>query len=86
MREINAILTIAFRDVIKFLRDVPRIVATFVFPFVLFWEFLPPFSPPFKTKQQRKGKGKRKEKERSNKYKREIQNSDNSGSIPGAQI
>ena len=34
MKEINAILTIAFRDLIKFLRDVPRIVATFVFPFV----------------------------------------------------
>lgn len=34
MHEINAILTIAFRDLMKFLRDAPRVVATFVFPFV----------------------------------------------------
>jgi ABC-2 type transport system permease protein len=33
MREINAILTIAFRDFLKFMRDRGRIVSTFVFPF-----------------------------------------------------
>lgn len=32
MREINAILTIAYRDLMKFLRDKPRIVISFVFP------------------------------------------------------
>lgn len=30
----NAVLAIAYRDVVKFLRDRPRIVATFVFPLV----------------------------------------------------
>jgi ABC-2 type transport system permease protein len=34
MKEINAILTIAYRDLAKFLRDTPRIIATFIFPFV----------------------------------------------------
>lgn len=34
MIELNAILTIAYRDMIKFLRDRSRIVATFIFPFV----------------------------------------------------
>jgi ABC-2 type transport system permease protein len=34
MNEINAVLTIAYRDVMKFLRDKPRIVATFIFPFI----------------------------------------------------
>lgn len=34
MNEINAILTIAFRDLIKFLRDRTRIIATFIFPFL----------------------------------------------------
>ncbi|NTV31594.1 ABC transporter permease [candidate division WWE3 bacterium] len=33
-RELNAILTIAYRDVVKFLRDRPRIIATFLFPFI----------------------------------------------------
>ena len=32
MREINGVLTIASRDIIKFLRDKPRIVTSFVFP------------------------------------------------------
>lgn len=32
--ELNAILTIAFRDLLKFLRDRGRILATFIFPFV----------------------------------------------------
>jgi len=32
--QINAILTIAYRDIIKFTRDRGRIIATFVFPFV----------------------------------------------------
>jgi len=32
--EINAVITIAYRDVLKFLRDRSRIIATFVFPFV----------------------------------------------------
>lgn len=32
MKELNAILTIAFRDVTKFLRDRPRIFASFAFP------------------------------------------------------
>lgn len=34
MHELNAILTIAFRDVIKFLRDRTRILSTFVFPLI----------------------------------------------------
>lgn len=34
MNEINAIITIAFRDVLKFMRDRPRIIATFVFPVI----------------------------------------------------
>ncbi len=34
MHEVNAILTIAYRDFSKFLRDRGRIVATFIFPFV----------------------------------------------------
>lgn len=34
MKEINAILTIAHRDFIKFLRDIGRIIATFIFPFI----------------------------------------------------
>jgi ABC-2 type transport system permease protein len=33
-RELNAILTIAYRDFIKFLRDRSRIIATFIFPFI----------------------------------------------------
>lgn len=32
--QINAILTIAYRDFVKFLRDRSRIVATFIFPFI----------------------------------------------------
>ncbi|MHB8618589.1 MAG: ABC transporter permease [Chloroflexota bacterium] len=35
MREVNAILTIAQRDALKFLRDRPRLVTSFIFP-VLF--------------------------------------------------
>lgn len=35
MREVNAILTIAFRDLLKFLRDPGRIVGTFVLPFLI---------------------------------------------------
>jgi ABC-2 type transport system permease protein len=35
VRELNAILTIAYRDVLKFVRDPVRIVATFVFPVVI---------------------------------------------------
>lgn len=34
MKEINAILTIASRDLIKFLRDRPRILGTFMFPII----------------------------------------------------
>ncbi|MBI1863911.1 ABC transporter permease [Candidatus Woesebacteria bacterium] len=34
MHEVNAILTIAYRDFSKFLRDRGRIIATFIFPFV----------------------------------------------------
>ncbi len=34
MKEVNAVLTIAFRDVTKFLRDKPRILFTFIFPFL----------------------------------------------------
>src|SRR4051812_32909033 len=33
MRQINAILTIAFRDFLKFTRDRARIASTFIFPF-----------------------------------------------------
>jgi ABC-2 type transport system permease protein len=35
MRELSAILAIAYRDLLKFLRDVPRIVSSLIFP-VLF--------------------------------------------------
>src|SRR5438093_8689528 len=35
MREINAILTIAHRDLMKFLRDRGRIIGTFIFPFLI---------------------------------------------------
>jgi ABC-2 type transport system permease protein len=35
MREANAIVTIAYRDVLKFIRDPVRIVATFIFPVVI---------------------------------------------------
>lgn len=34
MNNLNAIITIAFRDLIKFLRDRSRIIATFIFPLV----------------------------------------------------
>ncbi len=34
MKNVNAILTIAYRDFIKFLRDRSRIIATFIFPFI----------------------------------------------------
>lgn len=34
MREFNAILTIAYRDLIKLLRDRPRLVSSFIFPFI----------------------------------------------------
>ncbi|HEX8923763.1 MAG TPA: ABC transporter permease [Patescibacteria group bacterium] len=34
IREINAIFTLAYRDIIKFLRDRSRIIATFIFPLV----------------------------------------------------
>jgi ABC-2 type transport system permease protein len=34
MQSINIILTLAYRDVVKFLRDKARIIATFVFPFI----------------------------------------------------
>ncbi len=34
MTDFNAILTIAYRDLLKFLRDRPRIAASFIFPFV----------------------------------------------------
>lgn len=34
MNEINAVLTIAYRDFIKFLRDRTRIVASFIFPLI----------------------------------------------------
>ena len=34
MREINAILAIAHRDLLKFLRDRLRVVSTFIFPIV----------------------------------------------------
>lgn len=34
MKQVNAIITIAYRDFTKFLRDRTRILATFIFPFV----------------------------------------------------
>ncbi len=34
MTDINAISTIAYRDLLKFMRDRPRIISSFVFPFV----------------------------------------------------
>jgi ABC-2 type transport system permease protein len=34
MIELNAIITIAFRDVLKFLRDRARLLSTFIFPFI----------------------------------------------------
>ena len=34
MRELNAIMAIAYRDLLKFLRDPARMVSTFVFPVV----------------------------------------------------
>lgn len=34
MKQINAIFTIAYRDLIKFLRDRPRILITFIFPII----------------------------------------------------
>ena len=34
MREVNAIITISYRDFVKFLRDRTRIVATFIFPII----------------------------------------------------
>lgn len=34
MTEVNAISTLAYRDLLKFLRDVPRLVSTLVFPLV----------------------------------------------------
>lgn len=33
-KQLSAILTIAYRDVVKFLRDRGRLIATFIFPFV----------------------------------------------------
>src|SRR2546423_11834361 len=35
MTEINAILTIAYRDLLKFLRDPGRIIGTFMLPFLV---------------------------------------------------
>lgn len=34
MKQLNAILTLAYRDVMKFLRDRTRIIATFIFPII----------------------------------------------------
>ena len=34
MREVNAVLTISYRDLMKFVRDRPRLIATFTFPFI----------------------------------------------------
>ena len=34
MKQFNAILTLAYRDVMKFLRDRTRIIATFIFPII----------------------------------------------------
>ncbi len=34
MKELSAILAIAYRDLLKFLRDPPRMVSTFIFPLV----------------------------------------------------
>lgn len=34
MSEISAVLVIAYRDIIKFLRDRPRLIATFAFPLI----------------------------------------------------
>jgi ABC-2 type transport system permease protein len=34
MRQVNAVLTIAYRDLLKFLRDRARLVSTFIFPFI----------------------------------------------------
>lgn len=34
MSEVNAILTLAYRDLLKFLRDPARLVATLIFPFI----------------------------------------------------
>ncbi len=35
MTNLNAILTVAYRDLLKFMRDRPRIISSFVFPFVM---------------------------------------------------
>lgn len=34
MKEVNAVLTISYRDLMKFVRDRPRLIATFTFPFI----------------------------------------------------
>ena len=34
MRDLNAVAVIAYRDVLKFLRDRPRLISTLIFPFV----------------------------------------------------
>jgi ABC-2 type transport system permease protein len=34
MNNINAILALAYRDLLKFLRDRPRLIGTFIFPFI----------------------------------------------------
>ena len=35
MTNLNTILTVAYRDLLKFMRDRPRIISSFVFPFVM---------------------------------------------------
>jgi len=34
MKQLNAIITIAYRDFVKFLRDRTRLIATFIFPVI----------------------------------------------------
>jgi ABC-2 type transport system permease protein len=37
MHELSAVLTLAYRDVMKFVRDRERLIATFIFPLMFIW-------------------------------------------------
>src|SRR5690348_6509438 len=45
MTDVNAILTIAYRDLLKFIRDRARLLSSFVFPFV----FIAVLGPSFQS-------------------------------------
>jgi len=45
MNNLNAILTIAYRDFLKFVRDRARLVSTFIFPVLL------PIMPDFRDRK-----------------------------------